>query len=52
MQEYSFVIDGSVSIVGVAAESMEEAKSMVEAMIEEGQIVFGVSDVNIYEWEA
>jgi hypothetical protein len=48
---YSIVVEASVSIVGVEADSLEQAYDVVRNMIDEGKLEYKNSEINMYEWE-
>jgi len=51
MNEYSFTITSVVDLIGIDAESLEEAKNLVQAMINEGDLDYKCTDIMINELE-
>ena len=51
MNSYSIVVVASVCIAGVEADSIEGAYDVVRNMIDEGQIEYKNSEIDMYEWE-
>lgn len=51
VKEYTVNIDAGVTLVGIEADSFEDAKQKIYAMIEDNQITLGGCHIDMYEWE-
>ena len=52
MKEYSIKVDSSVIILGIEANSSEEAIAKVQSMIDEDEVVIQYTDYVISDMEA
>lgn len=51
MKEYTIIVNTSVAVQNIEANSVEQAYDIVQAMIDEGKMEYKDADVFMSEWK-
>ena len=50
MKEYTVTVNASVTLVGIEADSFDDAQDKIHAMIKDNQITLDSCYIDIHEW--
>jgi hypothetical protein len=50
MKEYAVTVNASVTLVGIEADSFDEAKEKIYEMIKDNQVTLDSCYIDMYEW--